>query len=213
VRVKFLAEPEVDLYAVAYLLYEMNRARRQWFFEVDFDPFNEGALTSRERQRCQEPDRALCFAETLAKGQPFIGITTDPLGDDHFWQNRGPVSVVSTYGWRQYAPPGDYEFLVYAIIVQSVRIHLNAHCTGLPAATFRESRVSVNNLFEFSGRRTAMKAVILAAHLNRRVELLSFNCFGPEYAPVAGNALTLDWLCTGRVHDNLDRVFRVKLPG
>lgn len=212
VRVKFLAEPEVDRYAVAYLLYELNRVQKQWFFEVDFDVFNERALTSGERQRCQEPDRALCFAETLAKGRPFIGITTEPLGEDFFWQNRGPVSVVSTYGWRQYAPPGDYEFLTYAIIVQSVLIHLNAHCAGLPAGAFRESRISVNDLFQFSPRRNAMKAVILAAHLDPRGELLLFNCFGPEYVAAAGNVLTLDWLRTGRVHDNLERVFRVKVP-
>lgn len=213
IRVKFLVEPEVDRYAVAYALYELNRAQKAWFFEVDFDVFNESALTSRERDRCGVPDRALCFAETLAGGRPFIGITTEPLGEDFFWTNRGPVSVVSTYGWRRYAPPGEYEFLTHAVIVQSVLIHLNAHCAGLPAGAFRESRVSANDLFEFSPRRHALKAAILAAHLNRRGQLLLFNCFGPQYVAVAGDVLTLDWLRTGRVRDNLERAFGVKIQG
>jgi hypothetical protein len=211
VRVKFLAEPEVDPYAVAYVLYELNRAQKQWFFEVDFDVFNENALTSRERARCAGPERTLCLAELSAGGRPFIGITTEPLEDDFFWKNRGPVSVVSTHAWKQYAPPGEYEFLAHAVIVQSVVIHLNAHCAGLPVGAFRESRVSVNDLFQFTPRRHAMKAAILAAHLDRRGELLLFNCFGPEYVSVASNLLSLDWLRSGRVRDNLERAFRIKI--
>lgn len=214
VRVKFLTEPDVDRYAVTYVLYELNRAQKQWFFEVDFDVFNENALTSRERQQCaSERERTLCFAELLAGGRPFIGLTTDPLEDDFFWKNRGPVSVVSTHAWRQYAPPSEYEFVTHAVIVQSVVIHLNAHCTGLPVGAFRESRVSVNDLFQFTPRRHAMKAAILAAHLDRRGELLLFNCFGPEYVAVVGNLLALDWLRTGRVRDNLERAFKVKVLG
>jgi hypothetical protein len=213
VRVKFLTEPEVDPYAMAYVLYELNRAQRQWFFEVDFDVFNENALTRRERERCAGPERTLCLAELSAGGRPFIGITTEPLEEDFFWKNRGPVSVVSTHGWRRYAPPGEYEFLTYAVIVQSLVIHLNAHCAGLPAGAFRESRVAVNELFQFMPRRHAMKAAILAAHLDRTSELLLFNCFGPEYVGVVGNVLSLEWLRTGRVQDNLQRAFAVKIAG
>jgi hypothetical protein len=58
-----------------------------------------------------------------------------------------------------------------------------------------------------------MKAAILAAHLDRKSELLLFNCFGPEYVGVVGTVLSLDWLRTGRVRDNLDRAFRVKVTG
>jgi hypothetical protein len=215
VRVKFLTEPEVDRYAVTYVLYELNRAQKQWFFEVDFDVFNENALTSRERQQCADSDRerTMCFAELLAGERPFIGLTTEPLEDDFFWKNRGPVSVVSTHAWRQYAPPGEYEFITHAVIVQSVVIHLNAHCAGLPAGAFRESRVSVNDLFQFTPRRHAMKAAILAAHLDRRGELLLFNCFGPEYVAVVANLLALDWLRAGRVRENLERAFKVKILG
>ncbi len=215
VRVKFLAEPEVDRYAVTYILYELNRAQKQWFFEVDFDVFNENALTSRERQQCGGAERepTLCFADLLAGQRPFIGITSAPLEDDFFWKNRGPVSVVSTHAWRQYAPPSEYEFITHAVIVQSVVIHLNAHCTGLPAGAFRESRVSVNDLFQFTPRRHAMKAAILAAHLDRRGELLLFNCFGPEYVSVVTDLLALDWLRAGRVRENLERAFRVKILG
>ena len=213
VRVKFLAPPQVDPYAVAYVLYELNRAQKQWFFEVDFDVFNENALTSGERERCAGAERTLCLAELSAGGRPFIGITGEPLEDDFFWKNRGPVSVVSTHAWNRYAPPGEYEFLAHAVIVQSVVIHLNAHCAGLPGGAFHESRVSVNDLFQFTPRRHAMKAAILAAHLDRRGELLLFNCFGPEYASVASQLLSLDWLRGGRVRDNLERAFRVKIAG
>jgi hypothetical protein len=215
IRIKFLAEPEVDRYAVTYILYELNRAQKQWFFEVDFDVFNENALTSRERQQCAASDRepTLCVADLLAGQRPFIGITSEPLEDDFFWKNRGPVSVVSTHAWRQYAPPSEYEFITHAVIVQSVVIHLNAHCTGLPVGAFRESRVSVNDLFQFTPRRHAMKAAILAAHLDRRGELLLFNCFGPEYVSVVTNLLALDWLRGGRVRENLERAFRVKILG
>jgi hypothetical protein len=198
---------------VAYVLYELNRAQKQWFFEVDFDVFNENALTRRERERCAGPERTLCLADFSAGGRPFIGITTEPLEEDFFWKNRGPVSVVSTHRWRDYAPPGEYEFLTHAVIVQSLVIHLNAHCAGLPAGAFRESRVAVNELFQFAPRRHAMKAAILAAHLDRRSELLLFNCFGPEYVGVAGSVLSLDWLRTGRVRDNLERAFGVKVAG
>jgi hypothetical protein len=213
VRVKFLTEPEVNPYAMAYVLYELNRTQKQWFFEVDFDVFNENALTRREREDCAGPERTLCLADLSAGGKPFIGITTEPLEDDFFWKNRGPVSVVSTHGWRQYAPPGEYEFLTHAVIVQSLVIHLNAHCAGLPTGAFRESRVSVNELFQFTPRRHAMKAAILAAHLDRKSELLLFNCFGPEYVGVAGHVLTLEWLRAGRVRDNLERAFRVNVTG
>lgn len=89
----------------------------------------------------------------------------------------------------------------------------NAHCSGLPAGAFRESRISANELFQFSPRRHAMKAAILAAHLTPRSELLLFNCFGPRYVAVAGHVLSLEWLRTGRVRDNLERVFGVKVQG
>jgi hypothetical protein len=95
--------------------------------------------------------------------------------------------------------------------VQGVLIHLSAHCGGLPAGAFRESRVSTNDLFQFSPRRRALKAAILAAHLSRRGEELLFNCFGPEYVAATSTLLTLDWLRGGRVRDNLERAFGVRL--
>ncbi len=213
IRVKFLTVPDVDPYAVAYLLYELNRAQKQWFFEVDFVVFNPTELTSADRARCAGRERALCVAETLAGGRPFIGITAEPLGEDFFWQQRGPVAVVSTGDWRGYTPPSEYEFLAYAVIVQSVVLHLTVHCAGLPQDAFQESRVSTNDLFQFSPRRQAMKAAILAAHLNRRGEELLFNCFGAEYVAAAGNLLSLEWLRAGRVLDNLERTFGVRIQG
>ena len=119
--------------------------------------------------------------------------------------------MVSTYGWRNYAPPSVYKFLAHAVIVQSMVIHLTAHCSGLPAEAFKESRISHNDLFQFSPRRRALRSAILAAHLSRPGEHLLFNCFGAEYLATASNVVTLDWLRTGRVRDNLEKTFGIKL--
>jgi len=211
IRVKLLGQPrEFDPYAFVYLLYELNKRQRHWYFEVDFDVFNPTALTSTERRACAEnPNEALCYAETLARGRPFIGVTSESLGEDFFWQNRGSVSAVSTYSWQEYAPPSIYDFLAYSVLVQSILIHLNTHCTGLPAAAFRESRVAYGDLFQFTPRRTALKAAILAAHLSPGGEELLLNCFGGDYMARVGALLSLDWLHSGAVPTNLRKAFRV----
>jgi hypothetical protein len=212
IRVKFLAEPrDVDPYAFVYLLYELNKRQRDWYFELDFDTFNADTLTSAERRACPDDrNQALCYAEVLAQGRPFIGITSTRLGEDFFWQNRGPVSAVSTFGWQDYAPPSTYDYLAYSVMVQSILIHLNTHCTGLPPAAFRDSRVAYGDLFQYTPRRSAMKAAILAAHLSPRGEELLLNCFGPAYVTRVASLLSLDWLHSGKVPANLRRVFRIE---
>jgi hypothetical protein len=90
-------------------------------------------------------------------------------------------------------------------------IHLNSNCGGLPAGAFQESRLSYGDLFEFTPRRNEMKAAILAAHLSPRGQELLANCFGLEYMNTCNRLLSLDWLHSGRVHDNLEKNFGIKL--
>lgn len=77
IRIKFLREPDFNKYAFIYLIYELNKLQKNWYFEVDFDTFDESMLTSRERERCAGANKSLCYAETVAKDQAFIGITMD----------------------------------------------------------------------------------------------------------------------------------------
>ncbi|MHC4270109.1 MAG: hypothetical protein ACYSTS_16820 [Planctomycetota bacterium] len=210
ISVKFLQEPDFDKYAFVYLIYELNKLQKNWYFEVDFDVFNENVLTTKERKRCAGENKSLCYSEMIANDQSFIGITSKKLGEDYFWQNSNKVSVISTYGWKEYAPPSVYEFLTHSIIVQSIMIHLNAHCKGLPKNSFKESRIAYGDLFQFSPRRQAMKSMILAAHLNRKGEELLFNCFGMEYMSICSQLLTLDWFHSQKVTENLEKCFNVK---
>ncbi len=133
IRVKFLDSPEdFDMYAFVYLIYEINKLQKNWYYEVDFDVFKPDSFTSRQRDSCDaDRNTKLCYVETLAAGMLLIGLTSKALGEDSFWQSRGTVSVISTYGWKDFAPPSAYEFLSYSTIVQSIVIHLNAHASGL----------------------------------------------------------------------------------
>lgn len=58
-------------------------------------------------------------------------LTAEPLGGGGtrawFWLNRGPVSIVTTSDWGGPGSAGSVEFLAYALVVQSVMIHLQAH--------------------------------------------------------------------------------------
>lgn len=211
IRIKFMQEPDFDKYALVYIVYELNKLQKNWFFEIDYDGFDESLLTTKQRKRCSGDYKDLCLVEQLAEGQPLIGITTQSLGQDFFWQNRKSVSLISTFGWDQYAPPSVYEYLIHSIVVQSILIHLNAHCTGLPENAFKESRIAYGDLFQFSPRRAAMKSMILASHLNRKGEELLFNCFGVEYMSICSKLLSLQWLHTKRVMTNLKKSFDVDL--
>jgi hypothetical protein len=55
-----------------------------------------------------------------------------------------------------------------------------------------------------------MKSAIMAAHLSRKGEELLLNCFGVEYMSICSNLLTLEWLHSQRVVENLHRSFGVK---
>lgn len=212
IKVKFMGAPAFDKYALTYLIYELNRLQKNWYFEVDFDVFDDGVLKTTERKQCETAqNRALCYAQMLSQGTPFIGVANEQLGQDYFFQNQGQVSVVSTYGWEQYAPPSAYEFVIHSLIVQSILIHLNSNASGLPANAFQESRTSVGELFQFSPRRQEMKAAILAPHLTPKGEQLLLNSFGIEYLTTCESLLTLEWLHSPRVIQNLEKSFNVKL--
>jgi hypothetical protein len=213
IQILFLDDPDPDFdrEALVYLLYELNQRQRQWYFNVDFDVFNKNALTSSELKACEGEREALCFAEKTGAGQQLIAITTKPLGGDHFWLNRGSTSVITTADWKPYIPPSQYEYLVYSVLTQSIVLHLNTQCSGLPAAAFRESREGFGDLFEFSPRRYAMRPAILAAHLSPPQEETLLNCFGAEYMKATSSLLTLEWLRSDTVRRNLARSFLVKL--
>jgi hypothetical protein len=177
----------------------------------EFDVFNRNALTRTELEKCAGDLPALCFAEGQAHGQPIVALTTDAFTRDHFSVNRGSTSVITTADWRKIAPPSMYEYLMYSVIVQSIVIHLNAQCSGLPERSFVESRESYGGLFEFEPRRYAMKPAILVAHLTPAQEQLLLNCFGPEYLKTTSALLSLDWMRSEAVKRNLQRNFGVNL--
>ncbi len=209
IRIKFLERPKsFNQYAFAYIVYELNRSQPDWHFTLDPDVFNPESRSSSEIEQCGSD--FLCFAKLTADGQPLIGITESGFDQDSFWMNSGNVSVISAGQWKDYQPPSMYEFLSYSLIVQSTMIHLNRNCRGLPEGSFRESRLSYGDLFEFSPRRNEMKAAILAAHLSPRGQELLANCFGLQYMNTCNRLLSLDWLRAGRVHDNLQKDFFVQ---
>lgn len=212
IHVRFLSQPGSDFneQAFIYLIYELNKLQKNWYFEVSFDVFNERSLRREDRERCEQVDKSLCYAELLSQDRPFIGITSRELDQAFFFKNRNKVSVISTYHIDTYAPLSNYEFLVYSLIIQSMLIHLNQHCT-LPPDTFEESREAHGGLFQFMPDPRAMKSTILASRLNKEEEELFFNCFGAEYVSICSQLLTLEWLRAERVTKNLEKYFKVKL--
>src|SRR5262245_2142071 len=111
IRIKFMSRPQgFSMDAMAYLLYELNRLQEIWYFDVDQQIFNRGAMTSAQAAQCADEDRQeLCFAEIEAGGQPMIGITTRPLGDAYFSRHLNHVSVISTAD-KSYEPLSTYDF-------------------------------------------------------------------------------------------------------
>lgn len=213
ITVRFMDLPDdVRPEALAYIVYELNRPQRQWRFDVDFTPFNPRALTSAERDACvRDPQPLLCHAERMAAAHaPVIAITGQPLNGAYFATHRGAASVITTADAARYAPLTPYEFLAYTIVVQSVVIHLD-RTGGLPADAFAPESASAGGVFQFAPDPDAVKAAILAARLSPDEELLIFNRFGPEYASVCAQLLSLDWLYADRVKANLARAFGVNL--
>ncbi|HVT57497.1 MAG TPA: hypothetical protein VHR45_03780 [Thermoanaerobaculia bacterium] len=214
IRVRFLNDPgaALDKFALVYLLYELNRMQSSWQFEIDFDTFDPAELRSAERAKCDDQD-LLCFATLAAGGRPFIGITTATLGDDAFWKNSNFASVVSFSGFDSARAPSAYEYLAYTLVVQSMLIHLNTACGGPPPTYFAESSVASGDLFQFSPRRGEMRAQVMAGHLTQKDQALLLKCFGIEYMNSCSQLISLDWMRSKRVADNLRRAFGIDLAG
>ena len=131
IRIKFMEEPQsFNQYALVYLVYELNRFQTSWHFTLDADTLNPDALTDAEVQGCGED--LLCYAKLVAQDQPFIGIAESGFAQDSFWVNSGVV--ISAGQWKAFEPPSIYEYLSYALIVQSTLIHLEPE---LSRAAFR----------------------------------------------------------------------------
>jgi hypothetical protein len=212
IRVLFLQDPndEFDQSAFVYLLYELNARQRRWHFDVDFDVYNKNAHAN-DIEGCTGEPLWICLAEKEAAGRPLIAIAVESLGSDHFWQNRGQVSVVTTADWKPIMPPSMYEYLTYLAILQSMLIHVNTECSGVPVSAFDERRVGFGDLFEFTPRRYAMKPAVLAAHISPVQEIMLMNCFGADYVNSVSSLITLDWLRSDPVKKNLALNFGVIL--
>ncbi len=212
ITVRFMDLPDdVRSDALAYVIYELNRPQRQWYFDVDFAPFNELALTSKERARCEaDPQPMLCYAEQMASEGPVIAITGRPLNGAYFATHRGRASVITTADQASYAPLTSYEYLAYCIVVQSMLLHLDMN-GGLPDDAFAPGSASRGDVFQFAPERDTLKSTILAARLSPAEESLVFNRFGPEYLGVCSNLISLEWLYSSRVRTNLSKIFGVDL--
>lgn len=209
VRIIFIEEPEFDKYAFLYIIYELNRLQGSWRFRVDLDLFRETELNVMDRKRCSDRRvKAICYAVAASRGEPLIAITSESFDQDFFWQNEVKASAISTFKWNEiYTPPSIYEYLAYSVIAQTITIHLNEHGESL----IRRKNAYYGDWLEFTSRRNAIKAEILAGHLSRDGENLLMNCFGAEYMTTCSKLLRLDWLRSERVIKNLERNFNVKL--
>jgi hypothetical protein len=210
IRIIFMDYPrDYNREALAYLIYELNRLHRDWYFEIDFRLFNADSLTSIQKEECEKfSSPLLCYAELEAEGQPLIGITSQSLEPAYFCTHRGKVSVISTYD-AAYEPISNYDYLMYCIIVQSILIHLDANGGGLPPKTFEESYTSHGGVFQFTPEMEAIKSTILAARFSPKEEELLFNRFGAKYIATCKDLLSLEWLHSKRVSDNLEKNFGV----
>jgi hypothetical protein len=207
-----------DTDALTYLVYELNRQQNAWHYETDGKFFEEGAVTRAARKTCEgHPIVTLClglaWADEHRAGQ-LILISGESLGKlgapQYFWSHEGSVSVVSTADWRGFTEPSVYEYLAYSIIQQTIRIHLEGQCRLLSDLLEDEARER-GGMFEFMDNRNLMRARLLSAQLGPAMEEKLFNCFGPEYTEDAKRLLSLNWLRSQTVQDNLHRVYGVRV--
>jgi hypothetical protein len=209
-----------------YLLFEINHRQRAWQLEFETPPFRSDLVSRADEDRCAEDDTPpLCIAEafhtSMIKAQgahpPFVLITAEPLGGGGtrawFWLNRGPVSVVTTSDWGGPGSAGSIEYLAYALVVQSVMIHMQAHCGFAQPPAGTPEGVVVGNVFDLQPGIDAMRAAVLTGHFSRDDERRLLNCFGPEYMRTAVGLSGLGWLRSGPVRDILRNVYGVELLG
>jgi hypothetical protein len=199
--------------AFTYIVYELNRIQRDWYFQIDFTEFKVRELKSVDRSRCDsDPQPLLCHAQIMAGAdRPTIFITADPLANDvYFATHQGRASVISTAEAASYLPLTVYEFLAYNLIVQSIVLHLDDY-GDLPANMYEATAVSRGGVFQYVPERDNLRPTMLAARLSPNEEMLLFNRFGPGYLGTCERLLTLDWLYEPGVRSNLQKVFGVPL--
>lgn len=214
IKIVFLEEPDFDKYAFVYIAYELNKRQKYWDFDIEFDEFNENKLTTEEYEELQSifTSKSLWCAKLSAENKPLIAITSEPLGKDFFFDNEDTTSVISTYKWDEYfSPPSVYEYLAYSLIEQSILIHLNHGGKRLPKEALKLRSYSHGALFEGTPERMAIKASILTASLTPEGEELLLNSFGFNYMQTCTDLLTLEWLRSDDMLENLKRCFGVEL--
>jgi hypothetical protein len=205
IRIQFLDDGRAfNRRTFTYLVYELNRRQRHWFFEIEFTTFDEGSLTSGEADRCaNSAERMLCYAQTAAEGTPLIAITSESLEPSNYWQHIRNVSVITTHDHELCKPVGIYDYLMYSVVLQSILIHLDVGGGGLPQGAFGITSISRGGVFEYSPRPDALTGKMLASRLSPAEEQLLFNRFGAEYVSVCTSLLSLDWLREERVQRNV----------
>ncbi|HJV68081.1 hypothetical protein [Ideonella sp.] len=208
-----------------YLLYEINHRQRAWQLEFDTTPFRTDLVSQADEARCARDDTpALCIAEAFharataeSANRPLVLITAQPLGGGGtrawFWLNRGPVSVVTLADWGGAGSAGAIEYLAYALVVQSVMIHMQAHCGFTQPPSGTPEGVVVGNVFDLQPGIDAMRAAVLTGHFSPSDERQLLNCFGPEYMRTAVSLASLQWLRTAAVRETLRKVYGVELVG
>ena len=208
-----------------FLLYEINHRQRAWQLEFDTTPFRSDLVTQADEERCARNDTPpLCIAEALhaqmvAAGtkRPLVLVTAQPLGGGGtrawFWLNRGAVSVVTLSDWGGPGQAGAIEYLAYALVVQSVMIHMQDHCGFVQPPAGATEGVVVGNVFDLQPGIDAMRAAVLTGHFSPDDERQLLNCFGPEYMRTAVSLGSLDWLRAGPVRETLQQVYGVGLIG
>lgn len=225
-REKTAAEYQRLREIVQYLLYEINHRQRAWQLEFDTHIFRADLVSKADEDRCAQDDTpSFCILEAFRAAMiekrgaypPLVLVTADPLGGGGtrawFWLNRGPASVVTTYDWGGPGSPGVVEFLAYAVVVQSLMIHLQAHCGYSEPPAGGPEGIVVGNVFDLEPGLDAMRSAVLSGHLSREEERRLLNCLGPEYMRTATSLLSLTWLRTAPVRDNLHKVYGVVLLG
>jgi hypothetical protein len=209
-----------------YLLYEINHRQRAWQLELETTAFRADMIPKADEDRCAVDDMPpLCIAEALrrtllvekASYPPLVLVTAEPLGGGGtrawFWLNRGPVSVVTTSDWGGPERAGVVEFLAYALVVQSLSIHMQTQCGLAQPPAGAPEGVVVGNVFDLQPGLDAMRSAVLSGHLSRDDERRLLNCFGPEYMRTATSLLSLAWLRAPPVRENLRKVYGVELLG
>ena len=209
-----------------YLLFEINHRQRAWRLEFEAVAFRSNLVTRTDEDRCAQDDTPpLCIAEsfrdtmirTHGSHPPLVLVIAEPLGGGGtrawFWLNRGAVSVVTTSDWGGPGSAGSIEYLAYALIVQSVMMHMQTYCGFTQPPAGGPEGVVVGNVFDLQPGIDAMRSAVLTGHLSRDHERRLLNCFGPEYMRTAVTLLSLGWLRSGPVRDTLRKVYHVELLG